>query len=355
MMSRCALVMIVGLLAACDAAPRRIAASCTSRPVLRALRGGASDDGVFWVKAPPAAAGEDDDGEAASAAAPMHFVRSLAAFCAEHDLDEDAMRAVADGEADDHDGWTCGAAKEFDPPPAAKGTAKKATAAEDEEDVAVVEDVPVGKAKAAVVAEEEEEEDGSAEKAQPPKPQMSKMIVGMVAPMLVLQVLKMFDQKSPAFTVYLRSAYFGLVLFQTLMSYVLEMRIKMKNDKTPVETPFNPLAMLMGGGGSSGDTKQTAAQYDQKQLSSQRNSYRLGCCFTCFLHFKMKMTQPLVYSSVSGLVDLWFNPLFQIYLLGAKAEGPYKRPFGAGGPGGNPLADLMKPPPVAAPATAAGK
>ena len=46
----------------------------------------------------------------------------------------------------------------------------------------------------------------------------------------------------------------------------------------------------------------------------------------------MKMWQPLVYSSVSGVIDLWYNPLIQIYLLGRAAEGPYARPFGAVGP-----------------------
>ena len=104
--------------------------------------------------------------------------------------------------------------------------------------------------------------------------------------------------------------------------------------------------MLMGGGKSSDG--QTAAEYDKKQLSSKRNSYRMGCLFTCFLHFKMKMTQPLVYSSVSGLVDLYYDPLVQIYMLGAKPEGPYKRPFGQA-EGANPLAAMLKPPPGMAP------
>ena len=47
----------------------------------------------------------------------------------------------------------------------------------------------------------------------------------------------------------------------------------------------------------------------------------MGTLITLFLHFKMKMTQPMIYSSVSGLIDLWYNPLVQIYLIGKKAEG----------------------------------
>ena len=59
-------------------------------------------------------------------------------------------------------------------------------------------------------------------------------------------------------------------------------------------------------------------------LAALRTSYRLGTLFVCFLHFKMKMTQPLVYSGVSGIVDLVFNPLVQIYLFGQAAEGAYR-------------------------------
>ena len=70
---------------------------------------------------------------------------------------------------------------------------------------------------------------------------------------------------------------------------LLEWRIRSKNDETLVARPLNPLAMLMGGGASSG--KQTAAAYDREQLASMRNSYRIGCALTCFLHFKMKMMQ----------------------------------------------------------------
>ena len=62
--------------------------------------------------------------------------------------------------------------------------------------------------------------------------------------------------------------------------------------------------MIMGN--ASPANEQTAAEYDAKQLASQRNSYRIGLLFTAFLHIQMKLTQPLVYSSVSGLVDLFY-------------------------------------------------
>lgn len=308
------------------------------RPLLRALRGGSRDGELMWVKSP---AGDGDS--------TMHLVRSLATFCEEYGLDEEAMMAVSKGDADEHEGWTCGALKEHES--AAAGDA--ADEDEDDEDsTAVVEDVPVTtkkkKRKAAMVAEEEEEEEdtSTAAKPAPPAPQMGKTIVGMVAPMVVLRVLKRFDQTSEQYLQGLRMAFFGIIALNTFIQILLGMRIKMTKDKTLVKKPLNPLAMLMGGGKDGGD--QAAWEYDLKQLKSLQTSYRIGALFTCFLHFKMKMHQPLVYSCCSGVIDLYYHPLVKIHLLGAKAEGALKRPFGAADPNAaNPFAALMKPPPGA--------
>ena len=79
----------------------------------------------------------------------------------------------------------------------------------------------------------------------------------------------------------------------------------MTKDKTLVKKPLNPLAMLMGGGKDGGD--QAAWEYDLKQPSRCR-PVPYWCAFTCFLHFKMKMHQPLVYSCCSGVIDLYYHP-----------------------------------------------
>ena len=83
----------------------------SAQPVLRALRGGATAGGILWVRAP-----QDDNGASGS----LQLVRSLAAFCEEHGLDEAEMLAVSKGEAKDHNGWTCGEAVEYDTPVAAE-------------------------------------------------------------------------------------------------------------------------------------------------------------------------------------------------------------------------------------------
>ena len=100
------------------------------------------------------------------------------------------------------------------------------------------------------------------------------MLVGMILPMGVVQVIKSMghDLKKPdaVFLTYVRGTAFALIAFNLLVQFILDMRIKARNDKTEVKAAFNPLAMLMGGAGA--DKPQTAAEYDQKQLGQLRNS-----------------------------------------------------------------------------------
>jgi hypothetical protein len=158
--------MLLAVLAPCAALRTRSPVVRSSQPVLRALRGGATteDSSLLWVR----------NGTSA-----LQVVRSLSAFCEEHGLDEEAMLAVSRGEADDHDGWTCGAAQEYDPPPAAAVLAEEVPAAEDSKE---------GAAESAEGEASEEEAESVAASPPPVQQPMSKMIVGLVAPLIVLQV-----------------------------------------------------------------------------------------------------------------------------------------------------------------------
>ena len=358
-------VALLGLIVAlaaepCAALSGRRSVLRSRQPTLRALRGGATSL-PFWVR----------NGTEGS----LQLVHDLGAFCEENELDEEAMLAVSRGEAEEHDGYTCGVPSAYDEPPQKKKAATRAAVQAKEVSADEEEDGEEEAAEVRVISEDDEEEaNAAAPAAKTPAPNMQKMLVGMLAPMGVLQVgytlshgphhrlsqppiahelltqlrshltclqvVKRFDQKSPAFLARLRGVFFAMVAFNCLVQMLLDWRIKSTNDETLVAKPMNPIAMLMGGGGGSG--KQTAAAYDREQLGSMRNSYRIGCAITCFLHFKMKMMQPIVYSSVSGLVDLYYHPLVNIHLFGKKSEGQFARPFGGAGPmgGGNPLGGL---------------
>ena len=140
------------------------------RPTLRALRGGATGESglPFWVR----------NGTEGS----VQLVHDLGAFCEEHELDEDAMLAVSRGEADEHDGYTCGVPSAYDAPPAASNARAAVEAKEvPADEVEEADD-------ASEVSEDEEEVTAAAPAAKPPAPNMQKMMVGMIAPMGVLQV-----------------------------------------------------------------------------------------------------------------------------------------------------------------------
>ena len=77
-------------------------------------------------------------------------------------------------------------------------------------------------------------------------------------------------------------AFFALIALNCLVQALVEWRIRAADDSTPVKTPLNPMAMLMGGGAGS-KNEQTAAEYDRAQLGSMRNSYRMGVLFSASL------------------------------------------------------------------------
>jgi F0F1-type ATP synthase assembly protein I len=242
------------------------------------------------------------------------IVDSLAKLCADNDLDEEEMMAVARGDADDHKGWECGE-MECD---------------EDEEDEEADE--------AEVVAEVADDSDGDADEAAdeaapaaPTPPQLgSKMVVGMVAPMLGVQLMKRFDDTKPSFLLGLRAVFTAAVVLHTLVSFLLQQRIAATKDETPVKEEFNPLSMLLGGGAAAGP--KTARDYDLAQLNKMTSSFRLGVVVVALLHWKFKWNQMLVYQATQYVVELFYHPLVQIHLLGRPTTGPLSRPFGSGGP-----------------------
>ena len=242
------------------------------------------------------------------------IIDSLASLCVENELDEEAMMAVSRGEVDDHKGWECGEMECED------GTDETA------------DDDATTEAEAGEEEQANEEADGEAD-AEPSEPAaaaatppaMSKMVVGMVAPMLAVQLMKRFDETKPEFLLGLRGAYTAAVCVHTVTDLVLQQAIAAKDDKSPVKQEVNPLSMLFGGGGAAGP--QTARAYDMAQLAKARNSFRMGVVVVALLHWKFKWTQMLAYQAAQLLVELFYHPLVQIHLLGRPAWS--KSPLGS--------------------------
>jgi hypothetical protein len=45
-----------------------------------------------------------------------------------------------------------------------------------------------------------------------------------------------------------------------------------------------------------------------------------------FLHFKMEQVQPLLIQSITGLINMVYSPLFQVYVMGRNLERPFPNP-----------------------------
>ncbi|KAL1495830.1 hypothetical protein AB1Y20_016690 [Prymnesium parvum] len=273
-------VVMVGLLALLCTPPSVRAASPHTgrRPALR-LRGGA-----VWVKAP-------DERK-------LQIVHSLSKFCEEHELDEEAMRAVAAGEARDHNGWDCGEVCEYDSPQKAEEVGTSAG----------------------------EESEASGEREAAAMPPINQMLWKMGLPFVANQLLKRADKDSPLYVPCLRAAYCGSVLTNLAVQALLHWRVAAANDTSIVAAPADPVSLLLGG---KANAPQTVAEYDRKQLRAMRSSLQMGVIITLVLHLKFRMTQPLIYQAISSLVELYFHPLVQVHLLGIAAQGALKRPFGS--------------------------
>mmetsp|Transcript_32477 Transcript_32477/g.76423 ORF Transcript_32477/g.76423 Transcript_32477/m.76423 type:complete len:408 (-) Transcript_32477:454-1677(-) len=134
-----------------------------------------------------------------------------------------------------------------------------------------------------------------------------------------------------------------LVVQQAFIFYVRVMA-KRNNDRTPVHVD-NPLTSMLssqlekqqaGGGGGSDMVKNlassflkkesTVAEYDMGKAMSMQGGILFNMALMWLLHFKMQQVQPLLVTTINGLMQLAYNPLFQVYVLGRNLERPFKTP-----------------------------
>lgn len=131
-----------------------------------------------------------------------------------------------------------------------------------------------------------------------------------------------------------------LVALQLFVLYV-RIQAKANDDRTPLKIT-NPISNLVQsqlqgpGAGSNPMVKNLASsflssestnmEYDLKQARSMQGGLLFNMCFMWFLHFKMEQMQPLLINSVTGIMNMVYSPLFQVYVLGRNLERPFKNP-----------------------------
>ena len=116
---------------------------------------------------------------------------------------------------------------------------------------------------------------------------------------------------------------------------------KRNNDRTPVQVQ-NPLGNMLskqlGNQQAGGNdmvknlassflkTESTVAEYDMGKAKNMQGGILFNMAFMWFLHFKMQQVQPLLVTSINGFMQLVYNPLFQVYVMGRNLERPFKSP-----------------------------
>lgn len=73
-------------------------------------------------------------------------------------------------------------------------------------------------------------------------------------------------------------------------------------------------------------SQSTVLEYDLKQAQNMQGGLLFNMGFMWLLHFKMDQIQPLLINTATGLMNMAYSPLFQVYVLGRHLERPFKNP-----------------------------
>jgi hypothetical protein len=165
-------------------------------------------------------------------------------------------------------------------------------------------------------------------------PPMQQMLVS-ISVMLLSQRIDIFSPKVVAIA---RAAFIGYIVAVQLFLLYVRTRVKQINNRTEI-TISNPLASLVQGMTSQGGSQNTMVksltsqiltthttiyEYDMQQIKSMQSGLLMPMVFIYFLHFRMKQMQPLLMQTATGVMNLVYSPLWQVYVLGRNLERPFK-------------------------------
>jgi hypothetical protein len=181
---------------------------------------------------------------------------------------------------------------------------------------------------------------------EPLHPSFMQSLAPSIGVMYLSRKIDLFDPKVVKTIRFAFVAY--AIVMQIFMVYV-RIKAKIANDRTTI-TVKNPMSSLLqkqlpsGEGGTNDMVKSIASQflqsettvmeYDLKEAKKMGNSLFLPMIMLWFVHFKMGQVQPLLFQLSSGILNLVYSPLFQVYVLGRNLERPFKAAT-------NPMAEKM--------------
>lgn len=158
-----------------------------------------------------------------------------------------------------------------------------------------------------------------------------------------MMITKRIDMFNPWVVRLIRFLFIAQLVLQQIFIFYVRIMAKKNNDRTPLKV-HNPLSGIlgkqMGQSGGSNDmlkglassflsSETTVMEYDIKQANSMQGGVLFNMAFNWFLHFKMEKVQPLLMQVITGTMQLVYNPLFQVYVLGRNLERPFKTQLSA--------------------------
>ncbi|KAI2499102.1 Phosphate transport (Pho88) [Fragilaria crotonensis] len=162
-------------------------------------------------------------------------------------------------------------------------------------------------------------------------PSPSMQMYSVIGVMLLSRKLDMFNPTVVRAGRFLYIAY--VILLQLFLLYV-RLQAKSINNRTPIQmtSPFSKIlestqnTQVKNLASSLLSSQSTVLEYDLAQIKSMNGGLLMNMAFLWFLHYKMGQTQPLYLQTVQGLMNLYYSPLFQVYVLGRNLERPFKNP-----------------------------
>ncbi|KAJ3411860.1 phosphate transporter (Pho88) [Chytridiales sp. JEL 0842] len=158
-------------------------------------------------------------------------------------------------------------------------------------------------------------------------PSMTGPLINLALVYGLVQVLNKFDLDNIAYLNYIRALYIGSQLIQALVLEITRMKIKAKNDETPLVYK-EPKGLFDNTEPKTVST--TVKLHDLARIAEAYQQMLISVGLMIFLHFQYGYLRPLILQSVLGFRTMSSTPLFQIYILGKAAEGDLKRPFKKG-------------------------
>jgi hypothetical protein len=123
-----------------------------------------------------------------------------------------------------------------------------------------------------------------------------------------------------------------VIVLQLFLFYV-RLQAKAVNDRTTIQLS-NPLAsivqqqtannaMMKSLASSFLASSSSVMEYDLAQARNMQGGILFNLAFMWLLHFKMEQVQPLILQTANGLINLFYSPLFQAYVLGRNLQRPF--------------------------------